>query len=1012
MTRPCNLLTPYVDGELEPDQAEVFALHLDGCATCPGALHEALQLLAIEAAARARPARTGAGDPPAKAPDAAAPDAAADGPIPITRGRKAPARARAPWMKLGIVVPAAAALVAYLAVPRLRGGGDSPVVEPTPRSATITTAPTRSVEGRISYRGASAHRPYSVGRAGDPVRSADAISLDTLARLEREGDLHGLAAAQLLLGDPARALAALERAGATTDVEADRALLLLASGKPADALVALDAILERAPDHPQARWNRALALRDLALPMMAADAFEAAAALGEPGWADEAKRRAGELAESVRGRKEAFDRLVGTDGPRLAAEPGAVTPEVARRFPGTARLFFYDAVRGAASAELVKQLAPLARELDAVTGGDHLARYVERAARADFARRRPFAARYAKLVAGQRLDAATGRAFVDELRAAGQDDLLLGALIRASTDGRTVPPPLLPELRRLAGATGNPWFELLATEQEAGALTARGELERAEVAVRRALATCDQTRLDFRCARLELELARSYTEANRLSDARRAVEAAWVRARRVGEWYVERQVLLQLAGLESLSGELGAATLAIARAYVGELARRFPERCADRTWGHELIAMMLVNRQDLAGARRELEAARGCAQARASMDVMFTKAHVLRDPSSSAAEVAALREEIAALRATVPPLARAFLDQAEGRLLVDRDRTAGTALLEHAIAAARTAPADDVFARKARSYAYAVLVLDAARAAEWERAWRLLGEEAGFAPAARCTAGVAVEDRRVLVVIRDAAGAVAGRYDAAGRAPAELFAELRGGLAACPSIEVVARAPVHGDPALLPADLAWSYRSGRAAPAPAAPDGGRLVIANPEPPAELGLPRLIPWRSEGPAGRTLAGPAATPSRALAELADASYVEIHVHGMVATAVADASFLMMSPEADGRYALTAAAIRGTALRGRPVVVLAACHAAKTAPFHHQPWSLPAAFVEAGSRAVIASTGVIDDADAGEFFDRLREELEHGAAPAIALRDTRARWLKAHPGASWVRSLMVFE
>jgi len=371
------------------------------------------------------------------------------------------------------------------------------------------------------------------------------------------------------------------------------------------------------------------------------------------------------------------------------------------------------------------------------------------------------------------------------------------------------------------------------------------------------------------------------------------------------------------------------------------------------------------------------------------------------------------------MRGTVPPSARAFLDQAEGRMLVDRDRAAGTALLERAIAASaspagvgRTSPAGDVVALKARAYAYAVLVLDAARAAEWERVWRLLGEEAGFAPAARCTAGVAVEDRRVLVVVRDAAGAVAGRYDAAGRAPAELFAELRSGLTACPSIEVVARAPVHGDPALLPADVAWSYRSGRPAPAPAAPAGGRLVIANTEPPAELGLPRLIPWRSEGPAGRTLAGPAATPSRALAELAEASYAEIHVHGMVTTAVADASFLMMSPEADGRYALTAAAIRGTALRGRPVVVLAACHAAKTAPFHHQPWSLPAAFVEAGSRAVIASTGVIDDADAGGFFDRLREELERGAAPAIALRDTRARWLQAHPGASWVRSLMVFE
>src|SRR5262249_4226852 len=127
----------------------------------------------------------------------------------------------------------------------------------------------------------------------------DAIALSTLARLEQRGDLEGVAAGYLLLGDAARAAAYLERAPASADVAADRALVMLTTGAPADALVALDAVLDKAPRHPQALWNRALALRDLGLVRMASDAFAAAAALGEPGWADEARERARALGEQA-----------------------------------------------------------------------------------------------------------------------------------------------------------------------------------------------------------------------------------------------------------------------------------------------------------------------------------------------------------------------------------------------------------------------------------------------------------------------------------------------------------------------------------------------------------------------------------------------------------------------------------------------------------------------------------------------------------------------------------------
>jgi hypothetical protein len=310
------------------------------------------------------------------------------------------------------------------------------------------------------------------------------------------------------------------------------------------------------------------------------------------------------------------------------------------------------------------------------------------------------------------------------------------------------------------------------------------------------------------------------------------------------------------------------------------------------------------------------------------------------------------------------------------------------------------------------------LVLDAGRAGDWRRAWKLLGDEAGFVPAARCALGVAVEDRMSLAVVRDAAGVDHGVFNAAYPGPAIdaatlIPAAIRDSLRGCPAVEVIARPPVQGLPGLLPVELAWSYRAAaRVGTEPIAGPSRRVVVSEVEPPAALGLARLLPWRSTSQPDIVLKGPAATPARTLAEMASASFIEVHAHGMVQATVSDASFLMLSPDASGDYALTAGAIRRQPLRGRPIVVLAACHAAATATYRHEAWSLPAAFLTAGARAVIASTDVISDADAGAFFDDLRTRIEQGVSPAIAMREARSSWLASHPAASWTRSLMVFE
>jgi hypothetical protein len=1017
VNHPHDQLAAFVDGELGDTEAQAFSVHLAGCAECRAALHDNLQLMAFEVSLRhSSPALH----------------------VPLTASAAHAVRPR--WRRpRAIAVMAAAAALAVIAgvwwwSP---GGSGSPVV--------LTSAQVRPIEGRLSYAGADRYRPYDVVRADAPGAARIDVTFDALAQLERRGDFHGIAAASLLAGDPTRAAAYLERATGNLDVAADRALLALSSGDPREAVIRVDDVLTANPRHPQALWNRALALRELGLPQSSAAAFEAVAALGEPGWADEARRRGQELSTRSSERRTAYLRLANTDVLRLATGPDAVTAEAARRFPGMARVLLYDAIRGAGSADAVRALAPLARTLDDVYGEATLAAYIERVARADFTVRAPLAARYAALVSGAQLDDAAIRDLVSALRAGRADDILFGALVFTSRRG--LAPADVAELRRFADTAGDPWLRVLAVERAAAARIAQHDHVGAEAIALPVLATCETSRLDYRCASLALTLVQSYVYMFRLADAQQVLARHIDRVRRGGEWYLEDRFVALSAQLEMLSDDVAGTTLPIARAYLDELGLREPETCAYQIWGHEMIALLFVNRFDLSRAGAALQLADAavarCTSASPQLAVsrnvesLFVASHVLRAPTGgTAADVARVRAQIDHARQAAGPGMRSMLDQVEGRLLIDRDRATATNLLERAIAQAEGASSSDINGPKAREYAYTLLTLDAARAGEWASVWRLHERAAGITASPRCAMGIAADDGASATVVRDASGAVRGWFSPMRPDPtinvARLVpAEVRDALRGCLEVEVLARPPVQGLPELLPIEFAWSFRVGAGAgstltpsvahratqtlpPAsgPASLPARRVVIANAEPPAALRIARLSPWRSAEPPHALLEGRAATPSRALAEMSEATFVEIHAHGKADASGTDAAFVMLSPESDGHYALTAAAIRQRPLRGRPIVILAACQAAKLATYRHEAWSLPASFIVAGARAVIASSGVIEDAGAGELFDDVRARIERGSSPAVALRDARAVHLANHPTATWVRAVMVFQ
>jgi hypothetical protein len=315
--------------------------------------------------------------------------------------------------------------------------------------------------------------------------------------------------------------------------------------------------------------------------------------------------------------------------------------------------------------------------------------------------------------------------------------------------------------------------------------------------------------------------------------------------------------------------------------------------------------------------------------------------------------------------------------------------------------------------------AYAALILDAGQAGEQERALALFAEEAGAPAPDRCVLGVELDTERVLVVARGASGELVGRFDASRRTrdfevtalvPAPVLAALE----PCPRVDVYARYPLHGRAELLPPRFAWSYSRGTQPPPPAASGLSRhLVVSDVEAPASLDLPRLLPWRParEDDGREHLAGAAATPSRVLAAMARADEIDIHAHGLVNLGMSEASLIVLSPEAEGRYALTAAEVQRQRLERAPVVVLAACRAALTSPSWHEPWSLPTAFLKAGARAVIASPIDIPDAQAGPFFEAVRTRIRAGEPPAVAVRNERLAALEKEP-TSWTRTVLVFE
>jgi tetratricopeptide (TPR) repeat protein len=972
MTHACDQLDAFFDGELRPVDADAFQLHLGACRGCAEALHDRVMLQALR-------------------------DDLAEASVPLPKASAAPSRR---WLRAVPLVStlALAACVAFVATWKTV---KDPAPVSLPELAFLEEA-TRPVEVRLSYPPADAYRPYGVARGADQAHGH--VPLELLAKLEKAHEYRGVAAGMLLSAEPARAHDYLTRAPASLDAEVDLAAVAIVQGQYEEALDRLDGALEKNPNHPQALWNQALAMRELHLPLAAAESFEKVASLHEPGWSDEAKRRADAL------KAEGADRAAQWTAARAAldamVEDGAVPADaVVRAYPSYARFSLYDAVRTTASRDRILSFLPLAIRLE---GGDEhapLVRYVRSLADGDLARRARFVARVAALNATP-LPPDGLAALVAELGAAGEDDLAFEAVALAHAWARFAAP-----IHRVATAHDDPWLRILDARASAYAAADQGEFTRAESTLRAALASCDASHFDYLCAGTRLQLA------DMLIQNLHALEAAVV----VGDGL--RQSEVQAPGVwRALAGD--AAELAelrgaypLMRAYFRDLLLHQPT-CATRRHAHEAMAKERLLAMDRDGVARELAADETCEEPMTLDRAVVTT--VLARMGDPRIDVRRARTDLAAARADFSPGERSFADVLLGVLSLREDPSAGKALVQRGLDATR-ARREDGTAQAALAWGDLNLALSAAREGDAAGALARMATDVGGAGDEACSLAVGLDYELAFAAARDAAGATLATFDdrieTAMPSPDQLVpGAIRAHLAGCPSVRVFAPPPVHGNPELLPADVAWSFHASgrRALPKSDAATLRRLLVSDVEPPAALGLARLDPWSAPPGSDATvtwLHGADATPRRVLDELATASEAEIDAHGLTDPGVSDAPLLALSPEPDGRYALTAAAIEARHFENHPVVVLAACRGGRVAPYFHETWSLPSALLRAGARVVLAASAPIPDAEARRFFDAVLQKIRAGAEPSVALRDVRVAWLR-ESGHEWVRTVLVFD
>jgi hypothetical protein len=671
---------------------------------------------------------------------------------------------------------------------------------------------------------------------------------------------------------------------------------------------------------------------------------------------------------------------------------------------------FYDAVRSATNVRRLQELRPLAVVLDHHYGGDVLQRYLQRIAQESLEVRAPLARTYAQLAANYDLFDVKGlEVYLDKLRAAGLDDLILGALF-LSHRGVHVRDHM-DEYRELARRSGDPWFALIAENEAAKAEMARGEYPQAEERLGKALARCQREALDYRCAWIEHALVRVYLSLYALPEAEAHAKAGLQLAHKTGVWEAETDLLRDLSDIAYNRND---PTLSLA--FTDETARRDPNGCAKQRYTHEARARAYFIAHRFEDSRREILQAPLCNQPRTLWSlILMASANRAGTPVEPPAQI---REGLDVLRRQggLSPGEIAFAEYVEGLFVMQHDAQEGRAHFQKAIDLADQLPPWDANAHEVLLFSYEELIIDAAKNHEPEGAWVLLAEQRGLPPPRQCALGVLIAHERSLVLVRDAQGVARLHYEAR-RASQDIDVsrlvpeDFKAALQDCSQVAVHADPLLEGRAALLPPQLTWSFLEPHTATTTSKLCPYRpLLITDVPAPAGRGLPPLDPWdHVPWTSGyRVLRGPAATPSAALREMHEATRIIINAH--------DSEFggmegVLLTPGEDKKYLLTPVDLLQGGLPCAPLVVWIGGDPGGAGAYQNDIWRMAAAAVPAGARASFAVHGLTPKEELPRFFGNVFERIDAGTPPAKALRDVRMIWIEEKKS-DWVKNIALFE
>lgn len=991
MSTPCDSLQAFADGELPPTDAQAFGTHLAGCERCQS---ELTRLLQLEQLGRRYLERHGQVEVPWHA---------------IPRNR---------WLVAGAAV-LSAVVVLLLITPRFSGG-------PTARGVPeLWARQQRTLEARVTYPEADAYHPMVqslMGSANAPRGSE--VSHAIMGQLEEQGNLSQLVAAYLAVGTPdtARAKQLLQRMQSERKWDADVLCDLGVAhyvdaqaledsrrmGELREALHLFNEVLRRAPTHVQARWNRALVYRDLGLPLLAMEEFSALERT-EPNdqWRNEAREKRTRLASALQ-QRQANWKAADSAGFELISRGVSALPEALRYADvPLMRRDFYHAVRARTSAVEVREFLPLAKELDRLAGGGTvLEEYVQRIAARDFSVRAPLAARYARLMTGK-VASGNEEALLRTFLASDEDDIALGALTYAVSHL----PQYTRQLVERTRVSQDPWFRVLGLQMEATQEQKLERYDRAQKLLEEALSICKREQLVYRCIEVENDLSHVSGWLFHVNDAEQHARAGLAMAR-LAQWDQERMLLQTLGNAMRL-----AADVTLGRAYFGEALRMSEGDPKSLRNIHQNLAHLAIQALELDEARTELGRAMdvGLPLTQHGIEALVDVARTRRSPRDAEAV-----EQALALEPSNTPGQRAYTKFLRGRFLVEVDPVRGRALLEEAIHEAESAAPEDVTARHARAYSYTSLIFADAAKSDFAAALGRFGTELGLVASGRCVLALTEDTERSLLVARGPEGQLVSHYtpersarfdpaSLAGVVPPDMVDALR----PCVSVDVLARPPLQGRSGLLPPEFAWRYLTRATLPQPPSGRSIHLVVSEVDY-NERRNDRVLTWSpsiAPGATLQTLQELDATPNRVLAAMSEATDIDLATHGKIDPG-SNTAYLLLAPGADGNDALYENRIRRQRLWGAPLVVLAACEAARGTSALHEHGSLPNAFLAAGAHTVLAATQQIPNDDASAFFAAVRERIRGDVHPSVATRDERMKWLSSRKDSEWVNGVLVFE